>query len=137
MTTIGTVTLQAPSVYQYDDYTVKLIAKVSSWDIFSQLREMFAKCRVGTAVQEIPGDRPIGVDQTEDSVLTVYCDFTHGNKARDGYYLLRGFNYSEDPSPTGLGMIVEMDLFFIGSTTYYQEAFAAYDLEHLDNDWDL
>lgn len=137
MTTIGSITLQAPSVYQYGDYDVKILAKVSSWDIFKQLREMFARCRAGSAVQETPGDRPLGIDHTEDSVLTVYCAFTHGNKPRNGYYLLKSLNYTEDPSAMGLSMIIEMNLFFIGSTSFYQEAYSVYDLDEVENDWDL
>ena len=135
MTAIADITLQAPSVYQYGDYSVTVIAKVSSWDIFKQLRELFAKCRAGTGIGDVPGSRPSGFDHTEDAVLTVFCDFTHGHKARDGYYLLRGFSYSEDPSAVGLSMIVTMELFFIGSTSYYSEEFMAYDLGKADNDW--
>lgn len=137
MTTIDDITLQAPSVYTYDDYTIRIVAKVSSWTIFEQLRELFAKCRAGTVIIDVPGDRPAGFDHTEDSVLTVYVAFTHGNKAKDGWYLLRGFSFSDDPSPYGLSRIVYMDLFYIGSTTYYQELLEAYDLEALSNDWNL
>lgn len=137
MTTIADITLQAPNVYRYNDYAIGVTAKVSSWDIFEQLRELFAKCRAGVTVVDVPGDKPVGFDHTEDSVNTVYVEFTHGNKAKDGYYLLTGFNYSDDPSAEGLNMIVYMNLFYIGSTSYYQEMLEAYDLEIVENDWNL
>lgn len=137
MTTINGITVQAPNIYRYDNYAIGVTAKVSSWDIFEQFREMFAKCRAGTTVRDVPGDKPTAFDHTEDSVLTVYCEFTHGNKAKDGYYLLLGFNYSDDPSAEGLGMIVYMDMFYIGSTSYYQEMLEVYDLEVVENDWNL
>lgn len=137
MTTLADITLQAPSVYRYGNYSVTLITKVSSWDIFNQLRELFAKCRAGTTVVDVPGTRPAGFDHTEDAVLTVYCEFTHGNKPRDGYYLLRGFSFTDEPTPTGLSRIVYLELFYLGSTTYYQECFEAKDLDEEDNDWDI
>lgn len=137
MTTIGEITLQAPSVYQYDNYSVRVVSKVSSWNIFEQLRELFAKVRAGTVVTDVPGSKPCGFDHTEDSVNTVYVEWTHGNKPKDGYYLLQGFNYSEDETAQGLSMIVYMDLFYLGSTTYYQEMLEVFDLETLENDWEL
>lgn len=135
MTSIADITLQAPSVYSYGNYNVALSALVSSMDILHQVRELFAKSRQGTSVIDVPGSKPLGNDHTEDSVLTRYVDFTHGSKAKDGYYLLIGYDIEESPSARGLEPVIELSLFYLGSESYLQENIVVADMEKTTNDW--
>jgi len=137
LTTIHDITLQAPSFYDYGDYNVGLVAKVSSNDVRNQIRELFSKCVQGTSVVIVPGQRPRGFDHTEDSVNTVYITFTHGVKARSGYYLLIGFTERENPTPEGLEYVIDMALFYLGTLAVLQEGVYCKELGRATNDWNI
>ena len=140
MTTIGTVTVDIVTVYTRRGYGLSLVVVDDGSARFNQLRELWAKSDVGTAVHMVPGERLYGEDLTADSIHTVYCDFTVGTpgKVQDGYYLLRPqFSFVEDETPEGHSYAASFNLFFLGTTAYYQAAYGLVDLEALDSDWGL
>ena len=139
MTSIGTVTLTTPYLFNRRGYDVTLSACVDI-DEFTQMRELFAKAEYGTAVHQIPGSRPFGEDLSADAVNTVYCTWTHGTskKVLNGWYLLRpSFTYVEDESPEGHHYVYTIQLFFLGTDSYYQATYNVIDLTTLESDWDI
>jgi len=139
MTTIGTITVNTPYRYSRNGYNVILNSIVDEAR-FTQMRELFAKAEYGTAVHQIPGERPYGEDLSADSVNTVYCTWTQGTsgKVPNGWYLLRSsFSYIEDESPEGNSYVYTIGLFFIGTDAYYQAAYGVIDLDVLDSDWGI
>ncbi len=138
MTQIGTITIDDPKDYHYTDYSVRFTGKVDDEDTFNQLREMFALTPYGTAIQSIPGRRPIPFDHTEDSVCTQYVKFTHGNRPLTGWYLLGAFNILDNHSPEGLlAWYFDITLYWIGTDAQYQACYKAKSLEIVTNDWTI
>ena len=136
MTTLAGITIVSPTVFHEDSYNIKLAGWVSSSLIFDELREQFALCG-STAVQSVPGRRPIGWDATMDCVNTVYILFTTGLKARSGYYLLNSFVSYEDDSTKGLHYYFEAGLTFLGTLAYLTLGYEALDLDEELNDWGI
>ena len=139
MTTIGTVTVTTPYVFNRRGYAVTLASCVTE-DEFVQMRELFAKAEYGTAIHAVPGTRPFGEDLTADSVNTVYITWTVGtsSKPQNGYYLLRpGFSYVDDETPEGHNYIYTIRLFFLGTLAFYTACYACLDLEVVDSDWGI
>jgi hypothetical protein len=139
MTTIGTVTITTPYAYSRRGYAIALSSCVDEEE-FNQMRELFAKAEYGTAVHQIPGERPYGEDLTADEVNTVYVTWTHGTsgKVQNGYHLLRpSFSFTESGTPEGLNYVYNIRLFFLGTTSYYQACYAVIDLDTLDSDWEI
>ena len=140
MTTIGTVTIDIPYLFNRRGYDVALAGYVDTSDEFNQMRELFAKAEYGTSVHAVPGERPYGEDLTADEVNTVYCTWTHGTsgKVQNGWYLLRpGYSFVEDDSPEGHSYVYRIRLFFLGMDSYYQAGYELVDLEALDSDWTI
>ena len=140
MTQIGAFIIDWPSSYRYGDYTVELVGAVDRDEDLHSLRELFAKARAGTAVHDIPGDRPRGEDMDNDLRNTQYIQFTHGDRPVTGWYLLRSYSFFQDETPTGADCetyIFRGGLFFIGTTGFYCAGFSMMDLDELDNDWGI
>jgi len=139
MTSIGTVTITTPYAYNRRGYSITLSSCVDE-DQFNQMRELFAKAEYGTAVHQIPGERPYGEDLTADQVNTVYVTWTHGTtgKVQSGYHLLvPSFSFVETGTPEGLNYVYTIGLFFLGTLSYYQACYAVIDLDVLDSDWGI
>ena len=139
MTTIDDITI-LPSVYTYGDFDVMLVGLVDDIETFTLLRHLFDKTRGGTAIQQVPGRRPIGVDHTEDDLNIRYVKFTHGEKAEDGYYLLQSINLVENETPWGADCTYgyEIGLFYLGNESLLQLGFRVKNLEKdSDNSWGI
>ena len=141
MTQIGALTLDTPMSYTYRSYVVECSGVQTEHIDLTALRELFALARVGTAVHDIPGRRPVGEDMDDALRNTQYIIFTDGVKPITAWYLLRGFGMFEDLTPMGLdGMNFVLSLFFIGTVAEYQAGFVlkgfAEDPQD-DNDWGL
>lgn len=140
MTTIGTVNIDIPYLYHRRGYDVTLSGYVDTEAEFTQMRELYAKAEYGTAIHQVPGERPYGEDLTVDAVNTVYCTWTHGTsgKVQDGWYLLRpSHSFVEDESPEGHSYVYTIRLVFLGTDSYYQACYECLDLEALESDWDI
>lgn len=139
MTTIGTITVNAPNRYERIGYEVMVTALVTETQ-FNQMRELFSKADYGTAIYQIPGARPYGDDLTADAVNTVYCTWTHGtsSKVPNGWYLLRPtFRYVEDESAEGHSYVYAINLFFLGTDSSYSHCYGITGSGDLDNDWEI
>ena len=137
MTTIGPITLDVPVRYTRRGYEIEVFGTVNTLAQLTQLKELFAKAEAGSAIHDdIPGERPIGEDLTEDHQNTQYCAWTHGEKPQDGFYLLRGIQTFEDDTPVGFAYSFSMSLFWMGTDSYYQDGARAKNMEHLENDWE-
>ena len=140
MTQIGTVIVDTPMVYRRTGYAVRMEAYVGTEELFTQMRELFAKTEYGTAIHDVPGERPYGEDLTTDGRNTQYVTFTTGTsgKVYNGWYLLRpSFAYVEDDTPRGYHYVYDINLFFLGTDSYYQSAYNCIDLEVEDSDWEI
>lgn len=145
MTQIGVLVVDWPTVYRFGDYTVELVGAVDRDEDLHSLRELFAKARVGTAVHDIPGDRPRGEDMDDDLRNTQYVQFTHGDRPVTAWYLLRGYAFFQDETAVGMdegAYVFRAGLFFIGTTAFYQAGFAVKDMEDVedekdDNSWGI
>jgi len=140
MTQIGVAVIDIPAEYRYGQYAVTMLGAVDRDEDLHSLRELFALCRTGTAIHEIPGRRPVGEDMDEDLRNTQYVQFTHGDRPITGWYLLRGFNFYQDETPIGADCatyIFTADLFFLGTKAYYQACFGVVDCEAEDSDWGI
>jgi len=145
MTQIGTLTVNWPSTYRFRDYGVDLIGGVDRDEDLHSLRELFAKCRAGTAVHDIPGDRPRGEDMDDDLRNTQYVQFTHGDRPITAWYLLRGYDFFQDETPVGAdeaAYIFTAVLFMIGTDAFYQAGYVVKDMEDVedelaDNSWGI
>lgn len=136
MTQIHDIDIQVPNRAGMDGYSVELIGLMGSPDEFKQLRELFSLADT-TAVQIVPGRRPIGWDPTEDELNIWYVAWTHGVKPEDGWYLLRSFNTFEGESARGHSWYFIVNLLFLGSTEYLQDGYILKDLEVAESDWGL
>ncbi len=138
MTTIGPITLDVPVNYTRRDYDIEVFGTVATLNQLNEIKELFAKALAGSAIHsDIPGERPLGEDLTEDNQNTRYILWTHGDKPLDGWYLLRGAQTFQDDSPVGFAYNFTLSLFFLGSTAYYQAGFAMKDLEVAASDWGI
>lgn len=145
MTQIGSVTLDIPVAYRRSGYTVSMMGSQNDSEGFNELRELFAKAEFGTAIHAVPGERPFGEDLTDDLSLTQYVIFTHGTsgKPQDGYYLLRpGHSFVEDRTPEGHSYVWSINLFFLGTDSFYQNGFVVKGMtdvatEKDDNGWGI
>lgn len=140
MTQIGDLTIDTPVSYDRSGYFVSLYGSMDDEDGFNKLREMFAKTAAGSAIHQIPGDRPIGEDLTDELRNTKFCQFTEGTdgKVQNGYYLLRpSHDFVEDETPEGHSYVWSISLFFIGTKGYYQPGFIIKKLERATNDWGI
>ena len=149
MTTIGVVTIDVPAEFTRDGYSVNL--KGSSGPLvdctdttpqvrFNQLRELFAKARVGAAIHDIPGARPVGEDLTDDLHNTYYIDWTHGmtGKVQDGYYLLMpDFSFIDGGGVDGYWYVWSINLFFLGTRSIYCEGFRCKRIDEMVTEWDI
>lgn len=136
MTQIHDIDIQVPNSAGMDNYNVELIGLMGSENEFDQLRELFALCE-STAVQMVPGRRPIGWDATEDEVNIRYVQWTHGNKPRDGWYLLRSYTTVDNESAEGHSWYFIVNMVFLGTTEYLQDGYILKNLEVVENDWDI
>ena len=136
MTQIHDIDIQVPNSAAMDGYNVELIGLMGSEDEFEQLRELFSLAE-STAVQMVPGRRPIGWDATEDEVNIRYVTWTHGNKPENGWYLLRSYNTFENESAEGHSWYFIVNLVFLGSTEYLQDGYILKNLEQEISDWGL
>ena len=137
MTKINNISLVDVQVFRRSDFDVTVQGWTNSESIFKQLKEMFAFSSTSVSVRMVAGNRPEAIDHTEDSILTVYCEFSSQTimKPTNGWYVLRSFSYgAQNRTPR---WIFSMELVFVGTTTYYQKAIYASDLEEVDNEWDL
>jgi hypothetical protein len=136
MTQIHDIDIQVPNSAGIDGYNVELIGLMGSENEFDQLRELFSLCET-TAVQWVPGRRPIGFDPTSDEINIRYVQWTHGDKPEDGWYLLRSYNTIENESAQGHSWYFIVNMVFLGSTDYLQDGYISKDLEAEINDWGL
>ena len=136
MTQIHDIVIQVPSDATLDNYYIELIGVVETEVIFDQLRELFSLCDT-TAVQMVPGRRPIGWDPTEDEVNIRYVQWTAGNKPKEGWYLLLKYDTFENETPRGFAQHFIVNMVFLGSTEYLQDGYILKDLEAEINDWGL
>lgn len=140
MTQIGVAVLDIPASYSYGQYTVELLGGVDRDEDLHSMRELFALCRTGTAIHEIPGRRPMGEDMDEELRNTQYVQFSHGDRPITGWYLLRGFDFYQDETPMGADQAIYVftaDLFFLGTRSYYVAGFACKVLEVAASDWEI
>ena len=140
MTTIVPVTIQGPSEYRRRGYNLNLIALLSGSVTFNELRELFAKSGSGSKIHDdIPGSRPLGEDLTSENLNTQYCIFTQGTtgKVQDGFYLIRSYSFTDDETPEGHDYVFGMNLFFLGTSAYYQDGYRMKGLDEVTNDWGL
>ena len=138
MTQIGVAVVDIPAEYRYSQYGVVMRGAVDRDEDLHSMRELFAKSRVGTAVHNVPGTRPFGEDMDEDQRNTQYVQFTHGDRPITGWYLLRSFSLFQDETPMGADCATyafSVDLFFLGTVSYYVAGFACKDLDEADSDW--
>lgn len=138
MTTIGSITLDVPVNYTRRDYDIEVFGTVYTLNQLNEIKELFAKALAGSAIHDnIPGERPLGEDLTEDNGNTVYVLWTHGDKPFNGWYLLRGTQTFQDDSPVGFAYNFTLSLFYLGSKSYYQAGFTMKGLELATNDWGI
>lgn len=140
MTKVGDVTIDTPVTYNRRGYNAILEGSFDDSLGFNELREMWAKADFGSAIHEVPGERPYGEDLTEDSQNTQYIIFTHGTsgKPQNGYYLLRAsHNFVEDRSPEGHSYVFAVALFFLGTTAIYQDGYLLTEQEDVTNNWGI
>ena len=135
MTQIDALIIDVPVSYTFQDYNIQLVGTMDSLLSLTELREKFAESPTGTAIHAVPGRRPKGEDMTPDNRLTAYCQFTHGDRPLDGYYLLRGFNMYENETPLGVAYNWAVNIYYLGSLAYYTACYLCVDLEPLDSDW--
>lgn len=139
MTQIGDLTIDVPVSYRRSGYSARMMGSMDDSDGFNQLRELFAKTDLGSAIHRIPGDRPLGEDLTDELRNTKHCIFTHGTtgKVQDGYYLLRpAHSFIEDETPIGHSYVWSIVLFFIGTYSFYQDGYRMKELAVATvNDW--
>jgi len=137
MTTIGPVTLTVPSEYRRSGWDVTVTVLQGTEALFTSLHELFGKCSYGTTIHGVPGAYPWGEDLAADEVNTQYCDFTDGTSGKpiDGWYLLRGFSYTEDETPEGHHYVMVLSLFLVGTNALYECGEMVIDLEDVVNDW--
>jgi len=131
------VTLDTPATFREREYDVEIVGTQDDELGFDELRELFAMAETGVAVQEVPGRRPIGWDHTEDERNTQYVQFTHGDKPRTGWYLLMNHQEFLDETPLGFAQNFRVQLFFLGTSAYYQPGYRMKDLERSTNDWSI
>lgn len=136
MTQIYNITIAVPNSAAYQGYNVELIGLVTSETLFDQIRELFSLCE-STAIQMVPGRRPIPYDPTEDEINIWYITWTHGDKPENGWYLLRSFRTADDESAQGHSQYFVVGLVFLGTTQYKQDGFRVKGLEIRDNDWSM
>ena len=130
--------MDVPVSYTRRDYDIEIFGSCDLLVHLNEIRELFAKCLAGSAIHDdIPGERPIGEDLTEDNQNTEFLEWTHGDKPITGWYLLRGTQTFEDDSPVGFAYNFTLSLFYIGSTSYYQAGYAMKGLELATNDWGI
>lgn len=140
MTQIGTVIVDVPRTYRRNGYAVSMNIYVETEELFTQMRELFAKADYGTAIHSIPGERPYGEDLTAEGRNTQYVIFTSGTsgKVSNGWYLLRpSFAYVENDTPRGYTYVYDINLFFLGTDAYYQSCYSCVGLEVEESDWDI
>ncbi|HUW44780.1 MAG TPA: hypothetical protein VMW50_03200 [Dehalococcoidia bacterium] len=140
MTQIGVAVVDIPEEYRYSQYGVVLGGAVDRDEDLHSMRELFALCRTGTAIHNIPGRRPIGEDMDEELRNTQYVQFSHGDRPITGWYLLRSFSLFQDETPMGADRATyafTVDLFFLGTVAYYVAGFALKDLEAAVSDWGI
>jgi len=143
---IGVIPLQLIEYYTFNGHTVG-IGGITSYDcddpeILHSLRELFAKCRTGTTLHEVPGWRPYGEDLDEEQRNTQYIIFNQGDKSITGWYLLRNFTMMQTETPRGFAYNFDVVLFFLGTKSYYQPGFKVYGMDDVedevaDNDWGI
>jgi len=140
MTQIGVAVVDIPAEYRYGQYSVVMRGAVDRDEDLHSMRELFALCRTGTAIHDIPGRRPIGEDMDEALRNTQYVQFTHGDRPITAWYLLRGFSMFQDETPMGADCATyafAADLFFLGTTSYYVAGYACKDLDAAASDWGI
>jgi len=137
LTVIDALTIDVPVSYTFQDYNVQLIGSMDTLTRLTELREKFSKAPYGTAVHQVPGRRPKGEDMTSDNRLTAFCQFTHGDRPLDGWYLLRTFNMVENETPLGVAYNWSINLFWLGSNSYYNACYLVTDVDVLASDWSI
>jgi len=136
LTQIHDIDIQVPNSAAMDGYNVELVALMGSEDEFNQLRELFSLAET-TAVQIVPGRRPIPYDPTEDELNIRYVQWTHGDKPENGFYLLRSYNTVENESAQGHSWYFIVNMVFLGGVEYLSDGYRAKTLEILTNDWGI
>ena len=136
MTQIYDIDIQVPNSAGIGGYGVELIGLVGSEAIFDQLRELFRLCET-TAIQIVPGRRPIPWDATEDELNIWYVAWTHGDKPEDGWYLLRSWSTTDDESAQGHSQYFVVNMVFLGTSQYKQDGYRSKQLEIVTNDWSI
>ena len=137
MTVIDALTIDVPVSYTFTDYAVQLVGTMDDLTSLTELREKFGESPAGTAIHQIPGRRPKGEDMTPDNRLTAYCQFTHGDRPLDGWYLLRGFNMYENETPLGVAYNWAINLFYLGSDSYYTACYLCTAMGTISSDWGI
>ena len=140
MTQIGVAVIDIPTEYRYSQYAVVMRGSVDRDEDLHSLRELFALSRTGTAIHSIPGRRPVGEDMDEELRNTQYVQFSHGDRPITAWYLLRGFALFQDETPLGADQsnyAFSVDLFFLGTSSYYVAGFACKGLDEADSDWEI
>ena len=137
MTVIDALTIDVPVSYTFQDYSVKMVGSMDTLVRLTELREKFGDSPAGTAVHQVPGRRPKGEDMTSDNRLTAFCQFTHGDRPLDGYYLLRGFSMYENETPLGVAFNWSIDLFWLGGLAYYTACYLVTELAVEASDWGI
>ena len=140
MTLIGAITIDVPVLYSRSGYNTSMAGSFNDSVGFNELREMYAKAIYGTAIHPIAGGRPFGEDLTETAQNTQYVQITEGlsGKSQNGYYLLRGgYTFAEDESPEGHSYVWKISLFFLGTSAYYQDAYALKSLAAVSSEWGI
>lgn len=134
---IDNITFQGIRAYNRSDYSVTINGWTNSEDTYNQLRELFALASTSAKIRTVRGRKPLAIDHTEDSVLTVYCQFSSQAimHLKTGWYLL--LNFKEGAQSKTPRWLFTLTLHYIGTTTGYQEYLQASDLESLSNDWNI
>lgn len=131
---IGDFTLHAITDYTISGSKVTLNGYFRTRAEFDQLWEMCRKAEGNVAVNGLVGDRQVGFDVTEDSVLTYYCQFDD-EKLLDGWYMIMGLGYPQrhlhDYWPFSL------TLFLMGTDAVLIAGFYLSLLEDEENDWGI
>jgi len=141
VTQLGDITLDIPINYNYGQYSVSMSGFFNDVEDLHCLRELFALTRVGTAIHEIPGRRPVGEDLDEELRNTQWVQFTDGDLPLDrpisGWYLLRGISFYQSTTPRGVIYNFSITLFFLGTDAMYQPGFIVKGQEDVENDWGI
>lgn len=101
---------------------------------FRQFEEFCRKATGNVTVHNLLGGQQIGVDITDGSVLTQYCEFD-SDKLKDGWYMIVAMDSRAEHKHNFWPFTIK--LLFLGTRQLYQDGYSVYMLGEVDNDWGI